>query len=199
MNKGFIALAFAAGAAIGSAVTWKVLKDKYEQLVREEIDSVKESYARYYGSGDSEETQDYNEPEPDDEEVPSNENEEQEEYETIIHSQGYASHSKNVAENTGEYEVIPPDEVGIEDGYEVVTWYMFADNYMTDMSEEPILDWELLVGSDVADHFGEWEDDSVYVRNDATKTYYEILRDNRKYMHVLSAHNVDKYRYSEDE
>ena len=41
--KAFI---FVAGAAIGSAVTWKVVKNKYEQITQEEIKSVKEEYSR---------------------------------------------------------------------------------------------------------------------------------------------------------
>lgn len=201
MNKGFLALAFAAGAAIGSAVTWKVLKDKYEQLVQEEIESVKDAYARYYGSRDAEESVDTDESvEEADEEDPIDA-EEQAEYEDIIHSQGYASHSKPVVnEEPAHYEVIPPDEVGIEDDYEVITWYHFADGFVTDQNEEIVPDWEVLVGPDVDEHFGEYEDDSVYVRNDATKSYYEILKDNRKYMHVRKAHAVDQYRgFSEDE
>ena len=36
---------FTAGAAIGSVVTWKLVKTKYEQIAQEEIDSVKEEYA----------------------------------------------------------------------------------------------------------------------------------------------------------
>ena len=36
-------LVFAAGAAIGSAVTWKVVKTKYERFAQEEIESVKEA------------------------------------------------------------------------------------------------------------------------------------------------------------
>ena len=35
-------LIFAAGVAIGSAVTWKLIKDKYKKLADEEIASVKE-------------------------------------------------------------------------------------------------------------------------------------------------------------
>ena len=38
-------LMFAVGAAIGSAVTWKVVKAKYEKIVQEEIDSIKEAFA----------------------------------------------------------------------------------------------------------------------------------------------------------
>lgn len=45
MNKKlFGAIMFAVGAVIGSAVTYKVVKTKYEQIAQEEIDSVKEEY-----------------------------------------------------------------------------------------------------------------------------------------------------------
>lgn len=37
---------FAVGAAVGSAVTWKLVKDKYEKLAQEEIDSVKEVFSK---------------------------------------------------------------------------------------------------------------------------------------------------------
>ena len=39
MNKFVNFLAFALGAAAGSAVTWKALKDKYAKYAQEEIDS----------------------------------------------------------------------------------------------------------------------------------------------------------------
>ena len=37
---------FAVGAAIGSAVTWKVVKDKYSKIADEEIRSVKETFCQ---------------------------------------------------------------------------------------------------------------------------------------------------------
>lgn len=39
---------FAAGAAIGSLVAWKVTENKYEQILQDEIDSVKERYDKIY-------------------------------------------------------------------------------------------------------------------------------------------------------
>ena len=39
-------LIFAAGVAIGSAVTWKLIKDKYKKLADEEIASVKEVWSK---------------------------------------------------------------------------------------------------------------------------------------------------------
>ena len=44
--KLFSALSFVAGAAIGSVVTWKFVKTKYEQIAQEEIESVKEVYSQ---------------------------------------------------------------------------------------------------------------------------------------------------------
>ena len=43
MNK---FLVFTAGAIFGSLVTWKLTKDKYARIAQEEIDSVKEVFAR---------------------------------------------------------------------------------------------------------------------------------------------------------
>ena len=53
-------LIFTTGAAIGAAVTWKLLKTKYEQIAQDEIDSVKEVFARRFeeGSEDIDESDD---------------------------------------------------------------------------------------------------------------------------------------------
>ena len=37
---------FVAGAAVGSAVTWKLFKAKYEQIANEEIEEMREYYNR---------------------------------------------------------------------------------------------------------------------------------------------------------
>ena len=41
------------------------------------------------------------------------------------------------------------------------------------------------IGKDSLTHFGEYEDDSVFVRNDRLKADYEILMDQRTYAEVL--------------
>ena len=47
MNKNLLnnVLIFAAGVGIGSVVTWKIVKTKYDQIIQEEIDSVKEAFS----------------------------------------------------------------------------------------------------------------------------------------------------------
>lgn len=42
-----------------------------------------------------------------------------------------------------------------------------------------------LLGKIHLKHFGEYEDDSVYVRNDAKKCDYEILLDQRNYQEIF--------------
>ena len=55
---------------------------------------------------------------------------------------------------------------------------------LTDENDEIIEDVEETVGFESLNHFGEYEDDSVFVRNDARKCDYEILLDQRTYSEV---------------
>lgn len=75
-----------------------------------------------------------------------------------------------------DIEVIPPDEFDINGEYETLSFTYFSDGVLVDDMGEPIseTDAATLIG-DALDHFGEYEDDSVYVRNDERKTFYEIL------------------------
>ena len=78
-------------------------------------------------------------------------------------------------------EVIPPDEFGEDDDYDLISITYYADGVLADDGNYPIDDVEDTVGPDALDSFGEWEDDAVYVRNDKRKCYYEILRDVENY------------------
>ena len=46
MNKTVNFMIFVVGAAVGSIVTWRYIDKKYEQIAQEEIDSVKEVFAK---------------------------------------------------------------------------------------------------------------------------------------------------------
>ena len=46
INRDFVL--FAVGAIIGSAATWLYLKDEYDRRLKEDVDSVKESFGRLY-------------------------------------------------------------------------------------------------------------------------------------------------------
>lgn len=179
---------FTAGAAIGSVVTWKVLKTKYEQYALEEIESVKEVWAKTYGDVSEVEEEDAEE-EVEIEKVAS----EKDEYKQLVKDAGYTADQTDIAQNQNEEDgsmdtpyVISPEEFG-ENDYDTVSLnYYEGDGVLTDDCDDPFTDEEIaeLVGSDFADHFGEYEDDSVFIRNDFVKVDYEILKDYRKFSEI---------------
>ena len=90
-------------------------------------------------------------------------------------------------ERASDYDrpyIIEPQEFGALDGYSLITLYHYSDNVLADDCDELVEDLDDVVGEDYASHFGEYEDDCVYVRNDRLKADYEICRDLRKYSDV---------------
>ena len=176
---------FTAGAAIGSGVSWFILRSRYDQMVQEEIESVRESFA-VLNSKDSDEEEA--------EDAPDEYYEEAEEksqdikyYKDIIDSSNYTG---DVEENDldEEYpsripEVIEPEEFGEKEGYQTVSMTYYEENkvLVDETYNEVVENVEELVGIDFDTHFGEYEDDSVHVRNHALETDFEILKVERAY------------------
>ena len=170
-------LIFAAGAAIGSAVTWKFVKTKYEQIANEEIESVKEFFGR--GKNKEEEPEEFYEVFADGV---------LKEVEKICEENGYTNYS-NTKKEEEEMDidapyVIAPEEFGELDDYETETLTYYKDKVLADDWDNKIENVDDLVGEESLTHFGEYEEDSVYVRNDTTKTDYEILLDERNFSDV---------------
>ena len=84
--------------------------------------------------------------------------------------------------------VIQPSDFGEFDDYEKISLTYTADGVLLDDMNEIVDDIEETVGEDSLEHFGEYEDDSVYVRNDAKKCDYEILLDQRNYQEIFETH-----------
>lgn len=78
--------------------------------------------------------------------------------------------------------VISPDEFG-EVGYAQISLTLYADDILADENGEIVDNIEEIVG-DALDHFGEYEDDSVFCRSDPKRCDYEILKDLRRYADV---------------
>ena len=171
---------FATGAAIGSVVTWNLLKSKYEKIAQEEIDSVKEVYSKKNRSEDICTVDETEEPEePEEPEDPD----ELEEYIDLVNNCGYKNYSRKGGSDQISFEkpyVIPPEEFG-ECEYETISLTYYADKVLADDMDEIVDDVDDVVGLDSLEHFGEYEEDSVFVRNDGRKCDYEILLDVRRY------------------
>lgn len=166
-------LIFATGAAVGSLVTWKFVKTKYEKIAEEEIQAMREYYFE-------------------DESVAAPETEEDtlvdvkeekpdimtwaEKYRNRLKGLGYDENDKEVIEVPDYISVITPGEFSEDDDYKIETLTYYEDGYVTDDRGNIIDDVDSLIGLESLEHFGEYEEDSVFVRNDSTKTNYEILK-----------------------
>ena len=84
--------------------------------------------------------------------------------------------------------MIPPEKFGEDEEYMQISLSYYADKVVADEDDKIIHDIEGTIGFDSLNHFGEYEDDSVYVQNNRLKCYYEILIDERAYSEVLDKH-----------
>lgn len=201
---------FAIGAAVGSVATWKLLKTKYENIAQEEIDSVKEAFAEEVKTNREpvEDQQRYAEDEVKvakaqtkayneiiknvgysvssgySEGIKDLNNEVSEKIKTIVAEcdEIVNNGGKETMVKDGPY-IIPPSDFGEDDEYEVITLVCYADGVITESDNGEIVDdVEGAIGDcDVRAHFGEYEDDSVFIRNEERKVDYEILRDTDNY------------------
>lgn len=192
--KLFSALSFAAGALVGSAVTWGLLKRKYdkeyEQRYQEEIKEAKEYYKSKSNTEavvDSKAVTVQNEGPRVTQVKPDIM-----EYASKIHDLGYSGELEPktmIREEEDSMKDVPyviSEEEFDEAGYDTETLTFFADGILADWFNEPVEDVESLVGPDTLEKFDEYaEGDTVFVRNDNHMTDYEIQRDYRNYRDVF--------------
>lgn len=168
-------LSFATGAVIGSVVTWKVVSDRYEQI----IEAMQDRFEGIEGNWVDENCDDEITTVPEQNAIDDMRNI----YKNIAREEGYIQ--KEEEEYMPEPYVISPDDFAELDGYSTETLYYFDDNVMTDDEENILDELEDIIGDiDPVKHFGEYEQDSIFVRNDAKQCDYEILRDTRKYYDI---------------
>lgn len=198
-------LIFVLGAAAGSLATWKLIEKKYKDIAQEEIDSVKDTFSKmkkneypdkledypdFEEFDDSDDSDDVEEEPKPEKKIDRNNKPDIVEYAKILSEVGYTNYAERQdkkekkgvepVEDERPY-VISPDEFGEKDGYENVTLTYYADGVLTDYFDNVISNVDEVVGFDSLDHFGEYEDDVVFVRNEKMETDYEILRDLRDF------------------
>lgn len=176
---------FALGAVTGSLATWAITKSRIAEVERaaeEEIEAVE----KYYTERKSKEA----EPEKVEPRKMPQDKPNLMEYAALVHSAGYSGTAKEEATKMEEVErpyVIEPEEYGEFYDYGKVSLTYYADGVLTDEHDEIMEDEDVdsTIGRESLTHFGEYEEDSVFVRNDSLMSDYEILRDLRKYTDVV--------------
>lgn len=189
MNKNNL-FVLVTGAAVGSLVTWLFMKEKIE-LLKAELMELEEYYVRC-------DEYDSEEPTPEEEEAHDmtvnglHVKPDIMEYAKRVQERGYVDYSggkpavesKPVDNDVERPYVISPDEFG-EIGYSQMSLVYYADGVLTDDDGDIIEDVDDIVGRDSLETFGDYEDDSVFVRDDCRKVDYEILADPRNYADVI--------------
>ena len=172
MNKTIIGVGvFVVGAAAGFFAGLFAVRSRYQALADEEIASVKEKFREMR-------------PPIEKEKKPKETG--KKEYADVLKTIGYSPAVK--AEEIKPH-VISPEEFGGLTGYEEVSLSYYQDGTLTNDEDKPLSDdWikTNLGGRDIFTHFGEYEDDSVYVRNDNLRVDFEILREVRPYKEALA-------------
>ena len=201
MNKSiFGVVGFVLGATAGSLVTWKLIEKKYMDMADDEIRSVKEMYARKRcvdtnKSDDapaSNEVRSFNE----DElrrvvelvtpyiEAPTDDKSDYTAYSQAKQAESTAKPAEPEVKQDDPY-IIDPTEFGEFSEYEQRELTYYKDGIICE-NDTDIVDQDDIFGDlDVGEHFGEYENDRVFVRDDKRQVDYEILRDERTFMEVL--------------
>ena len=200
MNKLGTVIAFLAGTAIGGMAAWRAANERYAKISEEDILSVKEAFRNREQKLKDEIEELKSKLEvtecSEEEKVPStilSTNEHQDkgdinEYVRMVNRTKYAHTSVPQKEDHSVEApyVISPEEFGEMDGYtQISLTYFEDDDILSDENGVIIDDPEEIVG-DALNHFGDYEEDSVFVRSDPKRCDYEILKDLRSYAEFRS-------------
>ena len=188
-------LCFVAGSAIGSVVTWKLIEKKYKDLADEEIESVIETFKNRKPRITKDEVKETVE------KVINKWKEPKETVDDIVTAEGYSTEDEKETEEDDESKytvnvdlgveviapyVITPEQFGEYSEYGTKTLTYYTDNVLTDEIDNPITseEMETMIGPDALDHFGEYEDDSVYIRDEMNEMDYEILKSEKMFSEI---------------
>lgn len=175
-------ITFVGGVATGGLVAYLYLKRKYESIIEEEIEAVRNFYDSEY----------FDEEEPIEESIPEEEEEEKEsevKYAELVSD--YTSYSKpdlktlaaNEDSKEGPY-IIEPEEFGEVDGYETINLTYYADGYLTDDMDELVDNVDEVIGWSNLNEMGKYEEDALHIRNEKLKVDYEILQVMEKFKDI---------------
>ena len=188
MNKGLYFLTFAAGVGAGILGTWRHFKKKYD-LMAEKNRELYEAWRKEEPAA---------EPEPEKEETPeeavkkiqqekADRTEDIKEYVEMLNKVSYGKSSNGKKVHRGPY-VIPPEDYDEFEDYDAIELVLYKDGVLADRELNIVKDATIKLG-DFYNHFGEYEEDSVFVRNDIFHADYEILRDEQTYREALNSRN----------
>lgn len=163
-------IAAAALSAVSGAVAWYVTDRYWKERNRKEVEAVREGLREHY----EQKKQDARNPVPEPAE---------EDHAVDIPP---APVKKKTYDPDPDVYILKPEEYGEREGYEQISYLYFpdADKYVNAAYQATVDEEEvntILEGVNAADHFGEFEDDAVYVRNERLKMDIAVYLHDEEY------------------
>lgn len=172
-NKLVGVIAFAAGVVLGGFLVKRSMEKKYilREVHEEEIQSVKEAFRTNAKPSNAEDLIDIYKTHSMDELSEAR----AQKRKPIDISPGLEERKEDT--RVDKPYLISPEEFGEFDDYDTIDLKYYSNRVLTDDQDEIVDDIDAVVGRESLNHFGDYEDDAVFVRNDRLKCDYEILRE----------------------
>lgn len=197
MNKGAIgAICFVVGLAAGGAGGYFYAKEKYFSTIEEDREEMRKAYEEGHEKAEKEKEAHIEEQKEEAKKAAEKPNigdlaKDYKGYFAKENEESVKEEPKPEKEVHSDPEVeksvriIPPNQFGEIEDYEQYTLKYTSNDYILDEDGDPIDDTLSMLGyaeNEIYDHFGEYEEDSVFIRNDYNESYYEILMTEEEYV-----------------
>lgn len=109
----------------------------------------------------------------------------------------YSGYSVEPEDTEHPYQ-ITPDEFGEFEDYSKQNLVWYSDGALCDEQDILIDDAASIVGEEFMDHFGDYEPDIVYIRNDRLSSDFEIRKDPDSYINLVGKRPYLAEDYADD-
>lgn len=177
-------LIFATGVVVGSIMTVRLIKDKYEKIAEDEIADMRDYY-----NEKRKKLSDLTEDTVSEEKTSGITDEEKEEYDRKLTNYNKMFESGEETKSMFDDEesdddddeddgitLLHPQEFGTLDDYETAFLEYYTDGYVIDEFGDVVADPEKILGKEALGSIGKYSEDVIHVRNESEMTDFEVLK-----------------------
>lgn len=171
---------FSIGVVVGAVIAYKYMSNKDEYIEEIAIDG--KQFAKVAASQNDDENE--HELRAANEPADISEAYKTLEKEYVNYSDMYKTDDRKTTENREEIYPIDPNEYGEDVDY-TFSFTLYSDGVLADELDDEILNPESRIGEGILSKFMKSDSDEIHIRNERTKSDYEIVKDERRYSDVV--------------
>ena len=185
MKNGSAIVCYILGVVSGGGVAAIVLKKKYEKKYREQYEKLAKSLRESYVPAKDIPEEELDMPSTEDVLNAVEDDSLRQELEKLTEKYRTTTETTEPRRMVSDPYLIEAEQFGDEPDYEQISLTYYADGKLADSEDDLVENVPYILGSEWQERFDKYDEDCVYVRNDARRCDYEITRDYRKYMDIL--------------